>query len=146
MIYRSLFPRDLYAELERLQREFHPGPDMSSSIRGGERGGFPALNVGGSTDSVEIHAFAPGLDPASIEVHLDRGVLSISGERPPVRADAGARAAVHIRERFAGPFRRVISLPDDIDANAVSARYLDGVLYIRVGRRSASRSRRIDIQ
>jgi HSP20 family protein len=40
------------------------------------------VNVGGTPQSVEILAFAPGLDPASVEVKLDRGVLTIAGERP----------------------------------------------------------------
>ena len=80
-MYRSLFSRDLFAELDRLQREMQQALDISPSIRGFGRGGFPALNVGGTPQSVEIYAFAPGLEPASLNVNLDRGVLTISGER-----------------------------------------------------------------
>ena len=50
------------------------------------------------------------------------------------------------RERFSGRFRRVVSLPDDIDPNAVNARYRDGVLHVSVSRRETSQPRRIDIQ
>ena len=81
-MYRSLFPRDVLAELDRLQREMREASDLSPSIRGVGRGGFPALNIGGTPQSVEIFAFAPGLDPATVEVNLDRGVLTIAGERP----------------------------------------------------------------
>ena len=47
MYYRSLFPRDLFAQLDRLQREMHQSVDPNPSIRGLTRG-FPALNVGGT--------------------------------------------------------------------------------------------------
>lgn len=145
-MYRSLFPRDLFAELDRLQRETQGGFDGSPSIRGLGRGGYPALNVGATPSSVEIYAFAPGLDPASIDVNLDRGTLSIAGERKGRDAAPEARTTVHIEERFSGRFRRVVSLPDDIDPNGVSAEYRDGVLRVSVKRREAAQPRRINVQ
>jgi len=145
-MYRSLFPRDLFAELDRLQREMQQAFDISPSIRGFGRGGFPALNVGGTPQSVEIYAFAPGLDPASINVDLDRGVLTISGERKASLPAAEDKAAVHINERFAGRFSRVVSLSDDLDPNTVSATYRDGVLHVSVKRRESAQPRRITVQ
>jgi HSP20 family protein len=145
-MYRSLFPRDVFAELDRLQREMREAFDLSPSIRGFGRGGFPALNVGGTPQSVEIYAFAPGLDPATLDVNLDRGVLTIAGERPVDLPADDAKAAVHINERFAGRFRRVVTLPDDVDPNGVSADYRDGVLHISVKRRESAQPRRITVQ
>lgn len=145
-MYRSLFPRDLFAEMDRLQREMQQALDLSPTIRGVGQGGFPALNVGGTPQTVEVYAFAPGLDPAHIEVELDRGVLTIAGERPSSLPEPQARATVHIDERFAGRFRRVISLPEDADPNGVSASYRDGVLHISVRRLEAAQPRRIAIQ
>ena len=143
MPYRTVFPRDLFADLDRLQREMQQAFDLSPSIRGLTRG-FPALNVGGTAKSVEIYAFAPGVDPASLEVQIEKGVLTVAGER---RADeVPEKASVHIDERFAGRFRRVVTLPDDDDANAVEARYRDGVLHISIARREAAQPRRITIQ
>jgi len=146
-MYRSLYPRDLFAEIDRLQRDLGALFEPSPSIRGVGRGGYPALNVGSTADSVEIYAFAPGLDPATIQVDLDRGVLTLSGERPanlPTTADA--KATLHLNERFAGRFRRVLSLPDDTDPNAVSATYRDGMLHVSVKRRAAAQPRRIAVQ
>ena len=57
-----------------------------------------------------------------------------------------AKPTAHIDERFAGRFRRVINLPDDIDVNAVAATYKNGVLHISVQRREAAQPRRINIQ
>jgi len=146
-MYQSLFPRDVFAELDRLQRDMREAFDLSPSIRGLGRGGFPALNVGGTPQSVEIFAFAPGLDPATVEVSLDRGVLTMAGERPSdLPSDADEKAAVHINERFSGRFRRVVSLSDDVDPNGVSADYRDGVLHISAKRRESAQPRRINVQ
>jgi len=137
----SLFPRDLFAELSRLQQQVQQAFELSPSIRGFTRGGFPPLNVAGTPRSAEVYAFAPGLDPASIHVQLERGVLSISGERP---ADYGS-ASVHVNERFAGRFHRVVALSDDLDPDQVQASYRDGVLHISIQRQQAAQPRRIQI-
>jgi HSP20 family protein len=145
-MYGSLFPRDLFAELDRLQREMQQAFSLSPSIRGLGRGGYPALNAGGTPQSVEIYAFAPGLDPATIELNLDRGVLTIDGERKASLPAPDEKTSVHINERFAGRFRRVVSLPDDADPNGVSAAYCDGVLRVSVKRRESAQPRRINVQ
>jgi len=145
-MYRSLFPRDLFAELDRLQRDMHSTFDYSPSIRGLARGGYPALNVGGGPASVEVYAFAPGVDPKSIDVNLDRGVLTIAGERKAALPNSDEKTTLHISERFSGRFRRVVSLPDDIDPTAVSADFRDGVLHVSIKRRESAQPRRIQVQ
>lgn len=145
-MYRSLFPRDLFAELDRLQRDVQTVFDASPSIRGLGRGGYPALNIGSSASAVEIYAFAPGMDPATIDVNLERGVLSITGERKNALPAGDEKTTRHLEERFAGRFRRVVSLPDDIDPDAVSAAYTDGVLHVSIKRREAAQPRRITVQ
>jgi HSP20 family protein len=145
-MYRTLFPRDLFAEFDRLQREVAGLFDATPSIRGLGRGGYPALNVGVSPASVDVYAFAPGLDPAGIEVNLERGVLTLSGERKNDLPATDAKTTLHQQERFAGRFRRVISLPDDVDPEAVSADYTNGVLHVGVKRREAAQPRRITVQ
>ena len=56
------------------------------------------------------------------------------------------KTTLHSQERFSGRFRRVVSLPDDIDPNGVSAAYRDGVLRVSVKRREAAQPRRITVQ
>jgi HSP20 family protein len=147
MMYRSMFPGDVFGELERLQRNIAHAfdVDFGSSIRGLGRGGFPALNIGSTPRSVEMLAFIPGLDPASIELQLEQGVLTIAGERADDLARAPQQATVQINERFAGRFKRVLSLPDDVDPESVSAHYRDGVLHVTVARREAAPPRRISV-
>ena len=144
-MYRTFFPRDIFSELDRLQRQLMTF-DGSSSIRGLGNGSFPAVNVGSTASSVEIYAFAPGVDPASLDVSLERGVLSISGERRSNLPGRDEKASVHIDERFAGRFRRVVSLPEDIDASTTSAAYNDGVLHVTIKRMASAQPRRITIQ
>lgn len=146
-MYRTLYPRDIFAEFDRLQRELGGFFEPSPSIRGVGRSGYPAVNVGTTAEGVEIFAFAPGLDPESITVDLDRGVLTVSGERlSSLPTGADEKTTLHLNERFAGRFRRVISLPDDIDPSAVTANYRDGVLHVGVKRRAATQPRRITVQ
>ncbi len=146
MLYRSLFPRDVFSELDRLQRELQQSFGASPSIRGVVRGGFPAVNIGSTPKSVEIYAFAPGLKQDSIDVQLEKGVLTIAGEREDVAAANNGQSTTHIDERFVSRFRRVISLPEDIDPNGVQAKYRNGVLQISVPRVEAAQPRRISIQ
>jgi HSP20 family protein len=145
-MFGSFFPRDVLAELDRLQRDVQQSYDVSPSIRGLGRGAYPALNVGGTAQSVEIYAFTPGIDPATLEVNLDRGVLTIAGERKATLPSQDAKTSVHINERFVGRFRRVLTLPDDADPNGVSASYRDGVLHVSVKRRESAQPRRINVQ
>jgi len=104
------------------------------------------MNLGSTPQSVEIYAFAPGLDPSKLEVSLDRGVLTIAGERPNELPADDEKSTVHVRERFAGRFRRVVSLAQDLDPDSVEADYRDGVLHISVKRRASAQPRRITIQ
>jgi HSP20 family protein len=145
MLHRSLFSRDIFSEMDRLQRELQQAFEVGPSIRGIGRGGFPALNIGSTPQSVELYAFVPGLDPASIEVNLERGVLTIAGERVDGLSSQEQKANVHINERFAGKFRRVVSLPDDVNPDGVSAKYREGVLHISVKRREEVQPRRISV-
>ena len=146
MLYRSLFTRDMFAELDRLQRDMQGMWEGAPAIRGLGRGGYPAVNVGTTPQAVEVFVFAPGLSADRFEVQLERGVLSISGERPAAAPQApDARTTLHSNERFSGRFRRVMSLPDDIDPEQVTADYQDGVLRVRIARRQAAQPRRITV-
>ena len=145
-MYRSFFPRDMLAEMDRLQRDMQQAFDLAPTIRGFGSNGFPALNVGATPQALEIYAFAPGVDPATLEVNLERGLLTIAGERKGVLPAAEAKAAVHINERFEGAFRRMLTLPDDADPEAVDAKLRDGVLRITIRRRASAQPRRISVQ
>src|SRR6478609_7870174 len=120
---------DLFAELNRMQTLLDQAfPATGSSIRSAATASFPVLNVGTTPTAVEVQALAPGLDPDKLEITVDRGLLVIAGERKSQLPPAAERTGVYANERFAGSFRRVVSLPEDTDPNRVDASYRDGVL------------------
>jgi len=144
--YINRFPTDVFGEFSRLQRQIDEafrGIGSASDIRATSRT-FPAINIGATDEAVEIVALAPGIEPAKIDITIERGILTIAGERPG--AERGERSSVYAQERFAGAFRRVISLPDDIDPDRVDARYTDGCLRISVKKLESSKPRAITIQ
>ncbi|MBP6853808.1 MAG: Hsp20/alpha crystallin family protein [Rhodoferax sp.] len=150
-MYASLLnqPNTLFGQFERLRRELDDvfgASGMPSSIRSVTPGTLPAINVGHTPTSVEVYAFAPGLDASKIDVSLDRGVLRIAGERASGIPENDPKVQVYTRERGAGSFTRAISLPDDVDPAQVNASYRDGVLRISVARRESAQPRRITVQ
>ena len=137
---------DLFADLNRMQSLLDQAfPTPSGSIRSHAGGTFPVLNVGSTPNSLEVMALAPGIDPSRLEVTVDRGLLIVAGERQSGLPPEGKRSSVYARERFAGPFRRVVNLPEDADPAKVNASYRDGVLRISVAKRETSLPRRIEV-
>jgi HSP20 family protein len=147
-----------------------------TSIRAAARGAYPAVNVGIGPDSVDVYVFVPGIDSDKLDVSIDDHVLTVSGERPRSELPGGeasgnkaagdkspdqsagdsspgdkapgdkARGRVYLRERFAGPFSRAITLPEEIDPDSSRAEYRNGVLHISFGRRQEARLRRIEVK
>jgi len=148
-MFASMMYPNAFGDFDRLRRDLDDLFGMAglpTSIRSTAPGAFPALNVGNTPASVEVYAFAPGIDPSQVDVTIDRGVMTISGERAPVVPSENGRTNVYGNERFAGRFRRAISLPDDIDPSKVEATYRDGVLRVSVARRESALPKRITVQ
>ena len=150
-MYESILnhPNTLFGQFERLRRELDDVFGVSglpSSIRSVAPGTVPAINVGRTPNSVEIYAFAPGLDASKVDVTLDRGVLRISGQRASGIPNGEAKVQVYTRERGTGSFSRAISLPDDVDPGRVNASYRDGVLQVSIARRESAQPKRITVQ
>jgi len=138
---------DLFPELNRLQNILDQvfRPAERSSIRGLTGSSFPMINVGTTPESIEVMALAPGLDPDSLQLSIDRGLLVIAGERKDQVPEPGEGISVYAQERFAGSFRRVVSLPEDADPAKVDASYRDGILRVSIAKRESSRPRRIEV-
>jgi HSP20 family protein len=139
---------DPFSELNRLQGYLDQlfRPAEGSSIRPLPATSFPVLNVGSTPDTLEVMALAPGLDPASLQLSVDRGLLIIAGERPNGVPEADEQTGVYAQERFYGSFRRVITLPDDVDPTQVDATYRDGVLRVTLARHESAKPRRIEVK
>jgi HSP20 family protein len=144
------FGTDLFSDFDRLQRQMaNLAGGFPSSLRAGRTGTFPLLNIGATDDSIEIVVFAPGMQADGFDVSIDKGMLTISGERAPLEPPSegsGEATRVYAQERFAGKFRRVIEMPQQADPDNVKARYVNGCLTISVGKREASRPKAIAVQ
>jgi HSP20 family protein len=136
----------LLREFQRLEQEldefFAGGTPWAGGIRSLPPGTFPAVNVASSTDAVNVYVFAPGIDARSLEISLQQNVLTVEGRREPTR---DPDATYYRNERFDGSFRRVITLPEDVDSEKVEASYRDGIVEIRIQRHESSKPRRIEI-
>lgn len=135
----------LFDDFRRLQDEIDQmlgGGAWPAGIRSVAPGTYPPINVGSTADRVDIYLFAAGLDPAKLDISIEKNLLSVSGER---KAPLETGVEYYRKERFDGAFRRVITLPEDIDADRVKAHYRDGILQIEIPRREASKPRRIKV-
>ncbi|MFP4062729.1 MAG: Hsp20/alpha crystallin family protein [Halochromatium sp.] len=136
----------LFDDFARINRELDDAFSTwgaPASIRAVARGSFPPINIGASDDEVHIYAFAPGLDPAALDISVQRNLLTMAGRRA---IDRSEEAEYYLGERFAGEFRRVMTLPDDVDPDRVEATYRDGVLHVQVQRSEQGKPRQIPVQ
>ena len=145
--FRTRTGGDVFDQLERMRREMDQlfgdwtvGP---TAIRSGGAGTYPQINVGASADRVDVYAFAAGLDPKTLDISMQQNLLTITGER---KLDEPEKADYYRKERFAGSFRRAISLPEDVDPDKVNATYRDGVLHLIIQRREEVKPRKVEVK
>ncbi|MBT3026739.1 MAG: Hsp20/alpha crystallin family protein [Candidatus Thiodiazotropha sp. (ex Ctena orbiculata)] len=140
------FDTGLFNEFRRLEREmdqlfgagFWPG-----SMRSVASESYPPINVGVTTDQVDVYLFVAGLDPEKLDITIKENRLLIKGERNLERDDD----AKHFRkERHDDAFQKLVNLPEDVDAEKVEARYENGVLHLVIQRRESSKPRQITVQ
>src|SRR5580693_10203270 len=93
-------------------------------------------------DGLTLRFDLPGIDPASIDVTVDRGVLTVSAKRDGELAE-GEKA--YVRERVTGTFSRRIRLGDAIDSAKVEAGYAHGVLTVQVPLAEAAKPRKVEV-
>lgn len=139
--YESIF--DELRRMEREMDELFGRWDAPAGIRSVSRGTFPPTNVGATSKTVDVYLFAPGLDPKGLDISIQQNLLLVSGER---RLPVDEKATYYRKERYEGEFRRVITLPEDVDPDRIEAKYRDGVLQISVQRKETARPRQIQVQ
>lgn len=151
MIFRRPFyfpsPRGArpFHELERMRQDmdriFSNLYDPASRER--RAGVFPLVNVTEDGNTYYVRAELPGLAAEDLNISATGNNISLSGERRIASESENAR--YHRREREAGTFNRVISLPDDIDVENISARLTDGVLTVVIPKSEKAKPRMITI-
>ena len=91
---------------------------------------------------VWVHLDLPGVAADSLDISVERNVLTVTGERRWERQD-GDR--VYLGERRQGAFRRQVTLGEGLDADGIEADYTDGVLTLRVPVAEKAQPRKIQI-
>jgi HSP20 family protein len=133
---------DLRDDLDRL----FSGPLGEVAAAGSHflRNGSPALDVYEDKDNVFVKAEVPGMKKEGINVSLEDGVLSISGERKKEETHADAES--HRTELFVGQFHRSVTLPTEVKSNQVNANYQDGVLTITLPKAEEAKKKHIEVK
>ena len=104
---------------------------------------MPRVDVKEEGDRFVLYADLPGIDPDDIEVSMDRGMLTIRGERSSESSTETERFS-RIERRY-GSFHRRFALPDSADAEGIQAHGRNGVLEISIPKRPESAPRRIQV-
>ncbi len=142
----SNFEDGLFADFRRLEREMDQmfgSVPWSGGIRATARGSYPPINVGVTPEHIDVYLFAPGVDPKRLDITLHQNLLTVKGERRPIREEG---AQYYRRERFEGEFYRAVNLPEDADPERVEANYQDGVLHIAIQRLESAKPRQIEVK
>jgi HSP20 family protein len=125
------FARDFQRQVDRLARHaFGQAPALP-------------LDVVRHENDVTLRLDVPGIDPESIDVTVDRGVLSISVKRQEERTE---NDKFFVRERTMGTFTRRLRLSENLNADAVEASYDNGVLEVRIPVLEQAKPRKIEVR
>lgn len=104
----------------------------------------PAVDIEEYADKFVLYADVPGVNPSTIELTLENGVLTVSGSREQRVEQAGVERSRS--ERPAGRFHRRFALPDTVDSDSVSASNKNGVLEIVIPKRAQAQARKIAVK
>ncbi len=103
----------------------------------------PAVDLYEDKENVIVKAELPGMKREDIQVSLQDGTLSISGERK--NEEKVENAEVCRMERFVGRFQRTITLPSQVKGDKVNAQYKDGVLTVTLPKTEEAKPKQIEI-
>ena len=122
--------RRLMGDMDRLFSGFG-SPWLTSLDEQFERSFWaPQIDVFERGQELVVHADLPGLHQEDVKIHVDQGVLTISGQRSEEQERKDERGSVYHRERNFGSFQRSIALPEGTDADQIRASFENGVLEV----------------
>lgn len=133
-------------EMERLRREMD---HLFGNLTRGRApftatsGVFPAVNVNEDVTNFYVQAELPGIKPQDVEISVEGNTLTLRGER---KSDAVENAGYHRRERGAGKFHKALTLPSEVNAEAVSAECKNGVLKLVLPKAEHAKPRKVSIK
>jgi HSP20 family protein len=130
-------PEPFSREVDRFFDAFFGGGE------GGSRRWVPPMDLVEAEDHFVLKADLPGLSEEDVSIEIDDGSLKISGERK-AEHEANERGWYRVERAF-GSFARTLSLPEGVDAEAVSAHFENGVLEVTIPKPEQRKPRRVAI-
>lgn len=108
----------------------------------------PTLDIAEEDGAFEVTMDVPGVEAKDIDIEVENGVLTVSGQREAKTEEGEKGKSFHRVERYHGRFVRRIALPTGIDDSAAEARHENGVLTIRLPKlpEAQARQRRIEVK
>lgn len=118
---------------QRMQREMEKMMDSTGGAGrdvNGQRMSRPVMNISESDDAYHLEFDLPGVKKEDLDVTFERGRLVLRGERRSEKEEKGQR--FRRIEKHYGTFERTVSLPEDVMADSIEARFENGVLELKV--------------
>ena len=141
----NMIVRDPWALMEQLQKEMENrigSRDDTSRVEGSDW--TPAVDIKEEAERFVLHADIPGVSADDIEVSMEKGILTVKGER---KHESTESAEGYKRlERSHGVFIRRFSLPDSVDSENISASSQDGVLEVVLPKQAPQQPRKIEVK
>ena len=143
--FRALEPAGMFASLRRdVDRLFDEA--WSGGTSGWRaRGWLPPVDVNETENEINVQVEVPGMRAEDIDVTVENGILTISGEKRFERKEGEEERGNLVVERQYGRFTRSFTLPAQVDAENVTAECADGVLTIALPKRAEARPKRISV-
>lgn len=133
----------LQTEMNRLFGTFFDTPTTAVSGNGPRRW-LPAMDLVDSGEHFVLRMDLPGLTADDVAIEVTDRTLAISGERK-AETESGAEGYYRI-ERATGTFARSLTLPEGVDAEAIEARFDNGVLELRIPKPEERKPHRVAVQ
>ena len=125
----SFFPTPLLEEVpDRFRRMFESGFNIEPLTE--SLGWMPTMEIVENDDAFVVTAEVPGINPKEVDISIDDGVLTLSGEKKEESEEGKEGSKYHMWERRYGSFRRSFTLPQAVEADKISATAADGILTV----------------
>jgi HSP20 family protein len=135
---------DPFQDLLSIQDEMNQLFGRVFGQQAGQRAWAPALDIAERPDAYLVAVEVPGVKPEDLDITLEGGVLTVEGERR--FQDESTDRQWHRVERRYGAFRRSITLPSQVKADAIEASFQDGLLRVLVPKAEAAMPKRIEVR
>ncbi|MGN7612338.1 Hsp20/alpha crystallin family protein [Magnetococcales bacterium HHB-1] len=136
---------DPFRQIRSLQNEINRLFDHNQDRSTGQMTGWPIqVDIREDEDQVVIKTDIPGMEQKDINVNVDNGQLTISGERK--FEDEANKKNYHWMERAYGQFNRSFQLPNTVDVGKIGATYKNGVLEVTLPKLEEAKPHAIQVQ